>query len=133
MGDYRIFQWSFRGRSNNFPLFHSFFVPYIRHLRPPRFPGTHNAKRRKMKAGNTYNTHNITEKRGPVSKIRSVRNVTRQRVLIRTKVGKRKTQCFFKSCQNESIGVILVCLPPPSSLALSVSAVQSRACHAHTG
>ena len=51
------------GRSNNFPSFvYSFFVPHIRHVRPPRFPGTHNAKRRKMKAGNTYNTHSITEK-----------------------------------------------------------------------
>ena len=61
------------GRSNNFPSFlYSFFVPYIRHVRPPRFPGTHNAKRRKMKAGNTYNTHSITEKPPPVSKTRSV-------------------------------------------------------------
>ena len=51
-------------------LLYSFFVPYIR--RPPRFPGTHNAKRRKMKAGNTYNTHSITEKPPPVSKTRSV-------------------------------------------------------------
>ena len=67
----------FNGRSGDeaitslppFPLY-SFFVPYIR--RPPRFPGTHNAKRRKMKAGNTYNTHSITEKPPPVSKTRSV-------------------------------------------------------------
>ena len=51
-------------------LLYSFFVPHILHLRPPRFPGTHNAKRRKMKAGNTYNTHSITGKPRPVSNTR---------------------------------------------------------------